>query len=191
MKTTKMVGYFDVKIFDKKVDRRDRKTAPEGTNITFSANFALNELPDVFKVGGQPDVFVRQYASRAECDAAVNAGRQPVADKGSVKFKIGASCRWFDKYGRACAKPANADLDGKAFEVLIDFARKEKKADDALAPSGYWANAIMFKEHEANPFGGEVLEEGAPEDEAEAPAPAHVESAPAVENKDADSGLPF
>lgn len=168
MQTEKISGYFDVRKYDKKVERKDRKILGETDNITFNTSFSISELPEMFKEGGQPemfkgggqpDEFVKLYASRDEMRAAEAAGRQAVADRASVKFKIGSNCKWFDKYGKAATKPTNEELDGEQFEVQIDFKRKPKNPADDKAPSGYWVNAIMFRKKDSNPFAGQAFEQ--------------------------------
>lgn len=159
MQTEKITGFFDVRKYDKRVERKDRKILADTENITFSASFAVGNLPEIFKAGGNPDEFVKLYSSRDEVRAAEAEGRQPVADRASVKFKIGANARWFDKYGKATTKPSNEELDSNHYEVQIDFKRKAKNPDDDKAPSGYWVNAIMFRKQEDNPFAGQAFEE--------------------------------
>ena len=159
MRTEKMTGFFDVRQYAKSVEHRDRKFIDERSNITFSASFAIAELPNLFKHNGQPDTFVRIYASKNERDNAQAQNRQPIADRASVTFKIGANCRWFDKFGQSTTKPLHADIDEGQYDVMIDFTRKERNPNDDKAPCGYWANAIMFKRVADNPFEGCSLAE--------------------------------
>lgn len=185
MRTEKMTGYFDVRQYTKNVEHRDRKFVDERSNITFNASFAIAELPELFKQGGQPDIFVRAYASKSERENAQAQNRQPIADRASVRFKIGANCRWFDKFGQSTTKPLNADLDDGQFEVLIDFTRKERNPNDDKAPCGYWANAVMYKRVAANPFEGRSLAE-----EGEEPDSAPVAHAPAQQAQQAQPAQP-
>lgn len=186
MKTDVISGLFDVRKYEKKVERKDRKLLAENDNISFSASFPINELPDVFKIDGAPDVFVKLYASRDEVRAAEAERREAVNDRASVKFKIGSGTKWFDKYGKAVSKPSNEELDGDRYEVRIDFKRRAKNPDDDKAPSGYWANAIMFRKLDANPFAGEAFEEQ-PEDD---PEPAQAPE-PAAAQEGGEGKLPF
>lgn len=136
MITEKLSGFFDCRTYDKKTERQARKLKADSENVTFTATFAADELPEAFK----NDDFAKAYTT--------NDG----AARFAITFKVGHNCRWFDKYGHACARPTNADLDGARYEVQIDYTRKAKTPGDDLAPSGYWANAIMYRAAEANPF---------------------------------------
>ena len=158
-----MTGFFDVRQYAKNVEHRDRRFIDERSNITFSASFAIAELPELFKQGGQPDTFVRIYASKSERESAQAQNRQPITDRASVTFKIGANCRWFDKFGQSTTKPLHADLDEGQYEVMIDFVRRERNQNNDKAPCGYWANAIMFKRVAENPFEGRSLAEAGEE----------------------------
>lgn len=178
MQTEKITGFFDVRKYDKKVEHKDRKLLADTENITFNTSFAIGSVPAMFLVNGTPDEFVKPYASRDETRSAEAEGREVVADRVSVKFKIGANARWFDKYGKATTRPSNEELDGNHYEVQIDFKRKAKNPDDDKAPSGYWVNAIMFRKQEDNPFAGQAFEE----------EPEHAEVA---ENDEAEEKLPF
>lgn len=189
MKTDVISGLFDVRKYEKKVERKDRKLLAENDNISFSASFPINELPDMFKMDGAPDVFVKLYASRDEVRAAETEKREAVNDRASVKFKIGSGAKWFDKYGKVISKPSNEELDGSRFEVRIDFKRRAKNPDDDKAPSGYWVNAIMFRKVEANPFAGEAFEEQ-PDDDPE-PSAAETSQAPAAAQEGGEGKLPF
>lgn len=189
MKTEKINGFFDVRKYDKKVERKDRKMIGENENFTFNASFPINELPALFMMGGTPDEFVKLYTSRSEAQAAEAEGREARHDRASVKFKIGSGCKWFDKFGRACDKPSNEELDGNHYEVMIDFKRKAKNPSDDKAPSGYWVNAIMFRKVDDNPFAGQAFEESADEPEQEAMAPKPAQEAAAEEG--AAPKLPF
>lgn len=127
-------------------------------NIAFSSLFALNEVPECFLIGGQPDSLLKQRVSRREKEAAEREGRQPVVDSLAASFKISPNTKWFDKYGKACTRPTNVELEGSRWMVQIDFARREKDPTNPLKPSGYWVNAIMIAKVEENPFEGHEFE---------------------------------
>lgn len=186
MKTEKISGYFDVRKYDKKVKRKDRKLIADGENFTFSTSYPIAELPAMFKSeDGKPDEFVKLYSSRDEVRAAEAEKRQAVFDRASVKFKISAAkTYWFDKFGKSTNRPTNEELDNSNFEVQIEFRRRAKNPDDDKSPSGYWVNAIMFRKVDENPFAGEAFEE-APED---APEP---EPSPAPQTQEKNDDLPF
>ena len=69
----------------------------------------------------------------------------------AVQFKIGAKCRWFDEYAKQVTKPTNESLDKKRFEVVIQYNQLDGDPAQKEA-SGYWVNAIQFKEFVGNPF---------------------------------------
>lgn len=205
MQTGKQTATFDCRKYNQKLPKEQWQMLADTDNVTCTITYALGDLPDIFKANGQPDEFVRLYASRTERENAQHENRQPIADRVAVKFKVGQNCRWFDKFGKATTRPTNADLDGKKFEVVLDFARKAKNPNNALAPSGYWVNAIMYRAVDINPFAGQEFEmdeapaENAPAyvthfDNDEAPAPAPEPAAPQEVPADLtpqDDDMPF
>lgn len=195
MQTGKQNAIFDCKQFNAKLPKEQWRVLSNDETVQLTITYPLNELPDDFKQNGQPDEFVRPYASKTEKDNAAHENRATVNDRAAVRFKVGANCRWFDKFGKVTQRPDNTTLDGKRYEVNVDFARKARSISDKLAPCGYWANAIMFKEIEDSPFAGQEFEK---EEEPE-PEPTPAPSAPATpaaqaeasQNADDDSDLPF
>lgn len=166
MLTPKMGGIFDCRAYDQsgKLTHDQRKMLADTDNVTFSALIPIDQVPDMFKPGGQLDELVRAKASKKEREAAIAQGREPVLDVVSVKFKIGANAKWFDKFAKPCARPTNADLEAKRYNVQIDFTRKAKDPSNPLKPSGYWVNNIMISQIESNPFSGQAFEEGGDDD---------------------------
>ena len=177
MLTPKMTGIFDCRKFDQsgKKTHDQRELLADTDNVTFSALFPRNEVPEVFLINGQLDKFARLKVSKRERNAAEAEKRQPVEDVVSVKFKIGASTRWFDRHAKPCDRPTNVELEANRWNVQIDFARKEKDAQNQLKPSGYWCNNIMVEKVENNPFAGQAfspIDEADPDEEAAAADPA-------------------
>lgn len=167
MLTPKMSGIFDCREYDGKAkDHAARRLKADGENITVSALFLKNELPEQFKVNGKPDDLLKERATRRERQAAEAEGREVQNDAFSATFKIGQGTRWFDRYGKPCDRPTNEELETKRWQVQIDFTRREKDATNPLKPSGYWVNSIMIAEVVNNPFEGQAFEE-APEVEPE------------------------
>lgn len=159
MLTPKMSGLFDVRNYDGKTkEHAARQMKADTDNIVFSALYLKSELPDVFKLNGQPDILLKERATRKERQAAEIEGREAVMDALAVTFKIGQGTKWFNKYGKPCDRPTNAELEQKRWNVQIDFARREKDPSNPLKPSGYWVNAIMIAEVEENPFDGQAFE---------------------------------
>lgn len=175
MQTGKQTAIFDCKQYNAKLPKEQWRVLGDTENVQCTVTYALAELPDMFKQNGQPDEFVRLYTSKTEKENAQHENRAAVNDRAAVRFKVGANCKWFDKYGHACERPHNTDLDGKRFEVNIDFARKAKQPGNNLAPSGYWANAIMYREIEECPFAGQEFEKDETPDEPEPAARGYVQ----------------
>ena len=161
MLTDKMSGIFDCRKYDQsgKLAHDQRAMLLDTDNITFSALIPINDVPDMFKTNGELDEFARPKASRKEREAAQAENRQPVPDMVVVRFKIGANCKWFDKFAKPCERPTNAELEKSRFNVQLDFRKKEKDPANPLKPSGYWGNSIMFSPIETNPFAGQAFEE--------------------------------
>ena len=159
MLTPKMSGLFDVRTYDGKTkEHAARQMKADTDNIVFSALYLKDELPDCFKVNGAPDPLLKERATRKERNAAEAEGRKPMLDAYAATFKIGANCKWIDKYGKPSDRPTNTELEENRWNVQIDFARKEKDEANPLKPSGYWVNAIMVAKVENNPFDGQAFE---------------------------------
>jgi len=171
MLTPKMTGIFDCRKYDQsgKKTHDQRELLANTDNVTFSALFPINEVPEVFLINGQLDEFARPKVSKRERLAAQAENRQPVEDVVSVKFKIGQNVRWFNEHAKPCDRPTNVELEANRWNVQIDFARKDKNAADPLKPSGYWCNNIMVEKVENNPFAGQAfapIDDPEPEEEA-------------------------
>lgn len=204
MLTPKIGGIFDCRKYDQsgKLAHDQRQLLADTDNVTFSALIPIDQVPEVFKkkltletpvteVLDKFDDFVIPKSSKKEREAAKAENREPVCDVVSVKFKIGANCKWFDKYARQCERPTNAELESKRYMVQLDFTKKEKDLAQPLKPSGYWVNSIMINPIEANPFAGQAFEEdNDPENEPPVNTPAAApEQAPASDP--AKDDLPF
>ena len=172
MLTPKIGGIFDCRKYDQsgKLAHDQRQLLADTDNVTFSALIPIDQVPDIFKkkitletpvteLLDKFDEFARPKSSKREREAAKAENREPVCDVVSVKFKIGANCKWFDKYARPCARPTNEELEKKRYMVQLDFTKKEKDLAQPLKPSGYWVNSIMINPIEENPFAGQAFEE--------------------------------
>lgn len=166
MLTPKMGGIFDCRAYDQsgKLTHDQRKMLADTDNVTFSALIPIDQVPDMFKPGGQLDEYAKPKSSKKEREAAKAENREAVLDVVSVKFKIGANAKWFDKFAKPCARPTNAELEANRYNVQIDFTRKAKDPSNPLKPSGYWVNNIMISPIESNPFSGQAFEEGGDDD---------------------------
>lgn len=205
MLTPKIGGIFDCRKYDQsgKLAHDQRQLLADTDNVTFSALIPIDQVPEVFKkkltletpvteLLDKFDDFVVPKSSKKEREAAKAENREPVCDVVSVKFKIGANCKWFDKYARPCARPTNAELESKRYMVQLDFTKKEKDLAQPLKPSGYWVNSIMINPIEANPFAGQAFEEedNDPENEPPVNTPAAA-PAQAPASAPAKDDLPF
>ena len=160
MLTPKMSGIFDCRAYDQtgKLDHKLRRMLSDTDNVTFSAIFALDAVPEQFMQNGNLDEFCRTKASKREREAAAAEGREAVPDIAVAKFKIGQSTKWYDRHGQACARPTNQELEDGRYNAQIDFVRRERDESNALKPSGYWVNAIMICKANENPFQGQEFE---------------------------------
>ena len=204
MLTPKICGIFDCRKYDQsgKLAHDQRQLLADTENVTFSALIPIDQVPDVFKkkltlktpvteILDKFDNFVVPKSSKKEREAAQAENRQPVCDVVSVKFKIGANCKWFDKYARPCDRPTNAELESKRYMVQLDFTKKDKDLAQPLKPSGYWVNSIMINPIEANPFAGQAFEEdNNPENELTVNTPAAA-PAQAQAGEQFNDDLPF
>ena len=204
MLTPKIGGIFDCRKYDQsgKLAHDQRQLLADTDNVTFSALIPIDQVPDIFKkkitletpvteLLDKFDEFARPKSSKREREAAKAENREPVFDVVSVKFKIGANCKWFDKYARPCARPTNEELESKRYMVQLDFTKKEKDLAQPLKPSGYWVNSIMINPIEANPFAGQAFEEANdPENEPPVNTPA-ASPAQAPASAPAKDDLPF
>ena len=133
--TQTLTGWFDVRVYNERIARENRQIKGDNDNIGFTASFAARDSDAMaFVTYGKP------YA-----DANGNPRLR-------VNFKIGRKCRWFDENANPVAKPANIDLDGKQFEVVMQYNEVAGDPSNPLSPKGYWVDAIQFREVVTNPF---------------------------------------
>ena len=134
-KIEKITGWFDVKIYNERVSRENWKIKGEDDQIAFTATFE----------DCSPEA--QQFAAHGKPYTDGN-GNQRVR----VTFKIGSRCRWYDGQAQPVQKPSNAELDGKRYEVSIQYNELAADPANPKKPRGYWVNAIQFREADANPF---------------------------------------
>lgn len=130
-----IIGWFDVRIYNERVPRENWKLKGDDDQIAFATTFAADS----------PEA--RQFAAHGKTYADTG-GNQRVR----VTFKIGGRCRWYDENAQSVQRPCNADLDGKKFEVSIQYNELAADPANPKAPRGYWVNAIQFREADTNPF---------------------------------------
>lgn len=133
--TQTLTGWFDVKVYNERIPRENRQIKGENDNIGFSATFAAGDPAAV------------QFVNHGKPYLDAN-GNQRLR----VTFKIGPRCRWFDENANPVTKPSNVDLDGKRFEVVMQYNEVAGEPAKPLSPKGYWVDAIQFREAQVNPF---------------------------------------
>lgn len=143
-KTQMLSGYFDCRVFRNGVAKESRPMKQDGETISFSVGFS--EYPDAFKVDGG-DEFIKE--------TIVND-----AKRWYVTFKVGKICAFFDRNGQRAERPTNEMLDGKRWDVCLQY--KVLHGDAAkLQPRGFWADAIQLKPADEISF--EPMEGATPE----------------------------
>ena len=186
MKTSKLQGYFDVRKYAKNVERTKRALCGENETITFGVSFAPNEVPEALRE------FAREYTNKN--------GEQRVA----VQIKVSRNCKWYDgNTYKPMSKPLDeahtySVLEGKKYEVVIDYTALHGDVTK-LEAHGFWANAILLKECDTNPFAEEAAAAGVPlqadapvaDAPSDAPATDAVEAVKQITNDNGDDDLPF
>ena len=131
--TKELIGYFDVRQYIAKKDKKECPILPETSNIKFVFTTSIEDIEDDLKK------YARLYTSKN--------GEQRYA----VQFKIGKFCKWYDERGVETDKPVNPELASSCYRVVLQYATLD--GNPALKEaSGYWVNAIQFQRVEINPF---------------------------------------
>ena len=133
--TQTLTGWFDVRVYNERIAKENRQIKGENDNIGFTVTFAA----------GDPTAEAFSTFGKSYADANGNPRLR-------VNFKIGRKCRWFDENANPVAKPSNMDLDGKQFEVVMQYNELAGDPSNHLSPKGYWVDAIQFREAQTNPF---------------------------------------
>ena len=174
-----LTGYFDVRIYNARVDRSLWKLKGEEDNITFRAVISYEQARE------------RQLTGK---EFTGKDGTRMVA----VTFKIGGRCRWFDELAQETGKPTNDQLDGVRYNVNVQYREVLPDPKNPMSPRGYWANAIQVQKVETNPFQAMVDESSlivAPPAAQQETIPEDMFGAGSVEAPDGDAGtsddLPF
>ena len=130
-------GYFDVREYSPKKATNERAYKAADSMVTFGVAFDTERLP-------------KELANHAKAVQRKKDGSTYML----VKFKVGKGCKWFEKQGgrvNEIARPANEELDGKRYDVCVDF--RELNGDPTKQEAcGYWVNAILIAEAESNYF---------------------------------------
>lgn len=148
MRIDNLSGFFDVREYNAKKSVQERQIKSADQTITFQVSFDPDRLP-------------RQLAAHAKSIQRRDGNGSYML----VKFKIGAKAKWFAKVdGKVTeiARPANEDLDGKRFDVCVDY--RELNGDPAKQEAcGYWANGLLISEAASNMFADLNDEQETPE----------------------------
>ena len=130
-------GYFDVRKYSATKAPNEMAFKSEDDMVTFGVAFDPAWLP-------------KELSNRAKTVQRKKDGSIYML----VKFKIGKGCKWFEKQNglvKEISRPANKELDGKRYNVCIDYC--ELNGDPKkLEACGYWVNAILIEEAESNYF---------------------------------------
>lgn len=133
MKTNILTGYFDCKKYNAKKPRDQWTLVGNDETITFSTTFPADAVPaDLAE-------FAKWYTGKQGDARAV------------VKFKISASCRWYDANAQRMERPDNSVIDGKRYECAFTFRALYGDPNKKEA-AGFWANDVLLREVEDNPF---------------------------------------
>lgn len=135
LKTGKVSGYFDCRVFKNGVEKSKRPMKAEGDRIEFTV--AFSEYPKSFADAGGAE-FIKT--------TEVNDLKRYY-----VTFKIGKFCMFFDKDGKKTDRPLNGDIDGKRYDAVIAYKVLHGDASKMEA-RGFWADAIQMKEAEEITF---------------------------------------
>ena len=137
MRMDDLSGYFDVREYNAKKAPNERAFKSEDSMVTFGVAFDPEHLP-------------KELSNHAKTVQRKKDGSIYML----VKFKIGKGCKWFEKQNgrvKEIERPANAELDGKRYDVCIDY--RELNGDPTKQEAcGYWVNAILIAEAESNYF---------------------------------------
>lgn len=175
MRMDDLSGYFDVRKYKAEKDQNERGFKAADDMVTFGVAFDPEHLP-------------KELANRAKTVQRKKDGSIYML----VKFKIGKVCKWFEKQNgrvKEIARPDNKELDGKRYDVCIDY--RELNGDPKkLEACGYWVNAILITGVESIYFADLNEQENENEQEKEMPVFDGSKS-PQNGNAGNDDDLPF
>ena len=129
MRLDNVSGYFDCREFDARKAYADRTMKADTQQISFNMTFAPDKLPEV----------VSEFAKESEYKDGTRYFK--------VRMKIGRKCEFLRKeYGavRRIKRPTNEELDGKRWNVCLDFNVLHGDSEKKEA-RGYWLNGILLQ----------------------------------------------
>ena len=144
MRLDNVSGYFDCREFDARKAYADRQMKADTQQIAFTLNFTPDKLPEV----------VAEFAKESEHNDGTRYFK--------VRMKIGRKCEFLRKekgFVRRIKRPTNEELDGKRWNVCLDFNVLYGDSDKKEA-RGYWLNGILLQGTQSDMF-ADLNEEGA------------------------------
>lgn len=136
MRLDNVCGYFDCREFDARKAYQDRQMKADSQQIGFSLTFAPDQLPEV----------VSEFAKESEHKDGTRYFK--------VRMKIGRKCEFLRKekgFVRRIKRPTNEELDGKRWNVCLDFNALHGDSDKKEA-RGYWLNGILLQGTQSDMF---------------------------------------
>ena len=130
MKTGKVIGNFDCRVWKKDTPKAARQMVAQGERINLSVAFDEADLTDEVKE------FARFHEKSGKWYANVKV--------------FPKSCRIFTASAKQVDFPDFKKIDGGRFEVIVDFTIKHGNGGTDL--NGLYANAIQIIRRADNPF---------------------------------------
>ena len=130
MKTRKVIGSFDCRVWKKDTPKAARQMVAQGERINLSVAFDEADLTDEVKE------FARFHEKSGKWYANVKV--------------FPKSCRIFTASAKQVDFPDFKKIDGGRFEVIVDFTIKHGNGGTDL--NGLYANAIQIIRRADNPF---------------------------------------
>ena len=146
MRLDNVSGYFDCREFDSRKAYADCQMKADTQQIAFNLTFAPDQLPEV----------VSEFAKESKHKDGTRYFK--------VRMKIGRKCEFLRKekgFVRRIKRPTNEELDGKRWNVCLDFNALHGDSDKKEA-RGYWLNGILLQGTQSDLFADlneEVAEE--------------------------------
>ena len=131
MKTEKVVGSFDCRVWKKDTPKQARQMVAQGGRINLSVTFDEADLTDELKE------FARFHEKSGKWYANVKV--------------FPKSCKIFTASAKQVDFPAYNKIDGGRFEVVVDFVVKHGK-EKTTELNGLYANAIQIIKRADIPF---------------------------------------
>ena len=144
MRLDNVSGYFDCREFDARKAYADRTMKADSQQIAFTLTYAPDQLPEV----------VAEFAKESEYKDGTRYFK--------VRMKIGRKCEFLRKENgavRRIKRPTNEELDGKRWNVCLDFNALHGDSNKKEA-RGYWLRGILLQGTQSDLF-ADLNEEGA------------------------------